>query len=360
MRSYYNLANSGEKLARAFTTGGITQQKAASKARSNFARDQKYLSDAALNQQRLQGMDQGQDMFMQGTTGLNQQQLDLMNAFTQNGQQWEEQAAGPPTPQGEYPTIQTESPEWYSPDVQDRYNTARATMGLNLAGTGDSNAKQIADAFQGMINIGRQDDVISGKANPADIAKAIGATEGEPMVDVTGSGIAFDRYGDKNDLNTQPFIENANIDAQAKVDSALARANTNGGQLPAEAKLVEYYMSKGEPYEKARELARSRKNVPIRQLAGELYMETRNNRSVMDPEFSQMPPEEQDRIIDDEVTRALRFITSKENMFNQSGGGNNNDPGGQGTDKPPVAGAKKAPDGNWYIQRNGQWHRVEQ
>lgn len=29
------------------------------------------------------------------------------------------------------------------------------------------------------------------------------------------------------------------------------------------------------------------------------------------------------------------------------------------TDAPPVAGATKAPDGNWYIQKNGKWFKVE-
>lgn len=28
-------------------------------------------------------------------------------------------------------------------------------------------------------------------------------------------------------------------------------------------------------------------------------------------------------------------------------------------DNPPVDGAKKAPDGNWYVQRNGKWFKVE-
>lgn len=31
-----------------------------------------------------------------------------------------------------------------------------------------------------------------------------------------------------------------------------------------------------------------------------------------------------------------------------------------GPDQPPVAGAKQAKDGNWYVQQNGQWFRVKQ
>ena len=38
----------------------------------------------------------------------------------------------------------------------------------------------------------------------------------------------------------------------------------------------------------------------------------------------------------------------------QSGGGTE-----AGGDPPPVPGARKAPDGNWYTQQNGQWYRVE-
>ena len=38
----------------------------------------------------------------------------------------------------------------------------------------------------------------------------------------------------------------------------------------------------------------------------------------------------------------------------QGGGGTE-----AGGDPPPVPGARKAPDGNWYTQQNGQWYRVE-
>lgn len=40
---------------------------------------------------------------------------------------------------------------------------------------------------------------------------------------------------------------------------------------------------------------------------------------------------------------------------NQGGGGGQPSGGG----RPPMAGAKQAPDGNWYVEKDGKWHRVE-
>lgn len=39
--------------------------------------------------------------------------------------------------------------------------------------------------------------------------------------------------------------------------------------------------------------------------------------------------------------------------------GKEDEEGGQGGDKPPVPGARKAPDGNWYVQQDGKWFMVE-
>lgn len=51
----------------------------------------------------------------------------------------------------------------------------------------------------------------------------------------------------------------------------------------------------------------------------------------------------------------IKVITSR---------GNYSVPDGRGrapaaADKPPVAGARKAPDGNWYVQKDGKYYRVE-
>jgi len=64
-----------------------------------------------------------------------------------------------------------------------------------------------------------------------------------------------------------------------------------------------------------------------------------------------------------------RVRQMREGTFFRPGGGVTGTPGGQqrqattataGESSPPIAGARKAPDGNWYVERDGQFYRVEQ
>lgn len=49
----------------------------------------------------------------------------------------------------------------------------------------------------------------------------------------------------------------------------------------------------------------------------------------------------------------------KETVVRQPGGVQPSAPGQPAqTEQPPIAGARKAPDGNWYVQKDGKWHLV--
>ena len=358
MRNYAPMVDAGQELGQVFAMQPAIEQNAASEAIANAmkvaleqAKINKYNSEAELNQQRLSGTKEGRDLFMQGTTGLNQQQLDQLTTAMQQG--WTARADGPPTVDNQYPMVNIEKPGWVTPEVTSRFNQAQAAMGANMAGTGNSNAEQIIKAMQGAVNIGRQDDMIAGKADPTNIASAMAAAAGKPRVDVTGSGIAYNPYGNPNDLNTQAFDRANEVKAKATVDAALSRAKASGNQLPAEAKLVQFYMSLNYPKEQAIEMARSRKNQSLRDLAAELYMDqytilSKMRSDALDPNspIAQMTDEEMDRQIQAQVANAIAFLKQKEKDFEATGA-------------PPVNGAQRAPDGNWYIFKEGRYHKVE-
>jgi len=279
------------------------------------AQAEKYKSEANLNKQRFENMDVGRNQFMEGATGLSQPQLEILNAFKKSGQyQSQQRAEGPPTQTGEVPTMLQPTdvqPEWLTPEVSDKYNRARMTSGANMMGTGKSNAEQIMDALISGANLNRQDDMINGSLDPNRVAPAMAATAGKPTVDVTGSGIAFNPYGNTENLNTKPFIQNANIDAKAKVDAVLARSKADGGQLPAEAKMVEFYIGKGYTKDKAIEMARSKKNKSLNDIMLEEYSKTRKNIKLFNPDMTE---DEIDRQAESNTLKAIDFLKRNGNV----------------------------------------------
>lgn len=287
---------------------------------AKMAQADKYNSETELNNRRLENMDSGNQEFMQGATGLSQPQLQIMNMLKKSGQYHAPQrASGPPTAGGEEPSMMmatNEKPEWLTPDVSSKYDRASMASGANKMGTGKSNADHIMKALINAANLGRQDEMITGNLDPAKVSPAMAATEGKPMVDVTSSGIGFNPYGSTDALNTKPFIEKANIDAKAKVDSALARSNVSGSQLPAEAKMVEFYMGKGYGKEKAIEMARSKKNKSLNDIMLEEYSKIRENLKIFNLGMSE---EELDRQAEMNTLKAIDFLKRNGNVSgNQS------------------------------------------
>ena len=213
MRNYAPMVNAGRELAQAFALQPAIEQRAAGNAIADSMRMAlagskigKYNSETDLNRKRLEGMDEGQNMFMRGMTGLNQQQLDELSSAIEQG--WKERRVdGPPTPAGQ-PPVANIPPDWYTPEVKDRFNQAQVAMGANMAGTGKTNGEQLVNAMQNAINIGRQDSMIGNSNDPNDIARAMAAVAGKPTVSVQG-GVAYRPYGSPDDVNWQGRVGGA-------------------------------------------------------------------------------------------------------------------------------------------------------
>jgi len=283
---------------------------------ANHARANKLNSEAALNTDRLENMDTGREQFMQGATNLTQPQLDIMNAFMKSGQ-YQQQDDGPPTAQGDVSMMAIEKPEWVTPEVTNKYGRARMVSGANMMGTGKSNAEQIINALLSGANLSRQDQMIEGTLNPEVVAPAMAATAGKPTYNVTSSGIGYKPYGGAEDIDDTTFIDNANINAAAKINAAFMRNNINGGQLPAEAKMVEFYMDKDYPKEKAVEMARNRKNTPLHMIAAELYQEGVKNLA-LNREAVDWSQEQKEMFVQDQVIRTMLFLQNNKDKFSGS------------------------------------------
>ena len=374
MRNYSNMNSGVSDLVQAFMGASGTEQQAYQKSLSDVFRNQsnqasarKNNAAASLDERRLNDMDTGNQNFMQGATGLQQPQLNELSEIMLNGFN-EKRTEGPPTADGVAP-VEYDKPHWLTSSVQDKYNRAQMTMGANQAGTGKTNAEQMINALQGAANINRQDNIISGEADPSAIGKAMAATAGKSLTDVTGSGIAYDKFAPASqELNTQAFdrsntakntasVESAKVRAQGTVDAALARVKANGNKLPAEAKLINFYMNDmGYPQAKAIEMAKARKNKSMREVAADIYLDELEWQQLNATE--DMSDEAIEQKAQERTLSAIGFLNSNNDSFD--GGDDKGDKGGNASDEPPVAGAKQAPDGNWYVNKNGQWFKVEQ
>ncbi len=264
MRHYAPMGRGVYELARAFAMAPAVEKAAERRAMNDAltgaltqARIENYRTEADLNRRRLAGMEEGRNRFLAGATGLTRQQLDELDRAMQEG--WMRQAEGPPTPTGEYPMMDTR-PDWATPDVENRFRQANLALGANLVGTGKTNGEQLVAALQRAQNLGLQRKMLAGEADPNDIARIMGAMAGKPTVDVTGSGIAFNPYGDKNDLNVEPFM------AKAKVEGG-------GRNLPDILDAVEYYKGLGYPQTEAENKAKRMLERSLSELMTKAYMD---------------------------------------------------------------------------------------
>lgn len=213
MRNYAPMMNAGQDLAKAFAMRPAIEQQAAGNSMADAMQGAlaqskigKYNSETDLNRKRLDGMDTGRERFMRGTTGLNQTQLDELRTGLDTG--WKAQTDAPPTPAGQYPVANVPIPDWATPQVTNRFNQANAAIGASMAATGDTNGEQLANAFQKVFNVGRQDSMIGNSNDPNDIAAAMAAVAGKPTVDMQG-GIAYRPYGNPADVNGQGRVGGA-------------------------------------------------------------------------------------------------------------------------------------------------------
>ena len=351
MRTYAPLMQGAEELARAFAMAPSVEAQAGERSLAdqislamNQARMDQYGTRAALNRQRLKERQVGPGEYLSAATGLPAEQVRvLQDAYNAGG--WGE--ANP-------------RPEWYTPDIEQRFNDARLAIAGNRAATGDTNGQQLVRALQDAMKIGQQRQIIEGDpdANPQALARAMAAGAGRPTTEVTPSGIVYDPYGSpKQTPNTDAFLQNARIRADATVRAAMERAKvTNKGKLPAEAQLILFYRDVLKyPQEKAVQMAKAKKNRSIQDVAVDVYLETLASASLkVDP-----TPEEQEeakRRAEEAALAAVEFLSRNADRIGVGNPGSPQEPPQQ----PPVPGARLAPDGKWYVQKDGRWYRVDE
>lgn len=221
MRNYAPLYAGSAAVGKSLATQGGTEQDNYQKTLGDMFRQQSqqahaglYEAQAERERYRLDNQRSGRNTFLQAQTGLDDSQLGDIARAAKHG--WGQiDAEGPPT-----------TPAWFTPQVKDKYNQARTTLSLNDVATGDTNASQLANAMNEIMKQGYGQKIVEGQEDPGSVAAAFAAMAGKPTVDVTGSGIAFNPYGDKNDLNTTPFIDKANIDAGAKENVATIKGDS--------------------------------------------------------------------------------------------------------------------------------------
>jgi len=333
MRTYRKLNQGAVDLGRSFAIGGTLRENANNKNLGDYFVDgknkaaaDKMTAEAELIGQKIQNRNSGRDLMLSGMTGLNGQQVTKMKDYQQNGIPMVEADGavmpGMPQPQRE------DRPNWLTDEIQKSFNQALTGIAANDMSTGNTNPNQIAQAFSQFNDINKQNDIISGDLNANTVAQAYGATNAKPTVDVSG-GVAFNPYGDINTINSQPYIQGKEIQAKATVDAAIKRAGVAGGQLPSEAKLINYYMQVLQfPKEKAIAMAQSKKNSPMQDVAMDAYLQTMQSLSLQPaPDDVTLEQWEQMKMkqAEESALQTVNFLKENQDLFN---GGANADPFG--------------------------------
>ena len=208
MRTYAPLNNSAEELAAAFAMNNSDFAKGEAEAIAaqfkhggNSAKARKYNAGAALDEYRLQQMKQGRNDYLSAATGLREDQLAELLAAMQSG--YQQPAEGDSAiVEGEQPTTM-QKPEYLTPELERRLNTARQTLALNDVSTGNTNAEQLAKTMGLVRGHDMQDQIIEGSADPNDIAAAMAATAGK----------AFEVHRTTNDVDGRGQGGKGNVQA---------------------------------------------------------------------------------------------------------------------------------------------------
>jgi len=331
------------KFAKAFAGGSSVRDKAEAntfKTLMSGAYDEARIgelnSKTRQRNHRVDNMVPGQNQFIMGQTGLKIPQVQQARDAYQNGG-WEE--PGPPTAEGAISRSE-QAPEFYNSDVASKFMDAMGTIGMVSAATGDTNAEQFSKTHQNNVNISRQDDMISGKLSPNSVAAAMAAIEGKPQTSVTGSGIAYNPYAAPGEgMDTSAF------DRKVKADNA-GGAGSGHKDISLMNHLVTSGVAKsqGEAWSMMKQASLDPVKGPT-EIAKMLSL-AQDNANIMPGEAGYLTPE---KLIEN-AQKIVQKLRASPDATNDGGG----------SDGAPSPGAQKAQDGNWYVQQNGQWFRVDQ
>lgn len=179
--------------------------------------------------------------------GLNDQQSGDLAKFQKRGN-WGE-SLGPDLPQGqEGPPVpvQAQKPDWATPETVSRFNIGRAAHLMNLGGTGNTNAEQMADAFAKLLGQNRIDAAMADPKNIPTFGAAMAASQGNGQFHQGTNGVMNQFTGDEtlNDVGKSAALEN-----RAQANNANSSAALHRAQIPevqARTELTRSKIGKGE------------------------------------------------------------------------------------------------------------------
>ena len=154
--------------------------------------------------------------------GLSDQQGTELTNFQTRGNWGESRGAelpegqeGPPMP------VANAQPDWYNPQVAQRFNQARGAHLAGLGATGNTNGEQMIDAYAKLLGQNRIDQVIQNPAQAAALGKAMAASQGKALFHQGANGVMDQFTGAEtiNDIGRSAIAEN-----RAQANSANAAA----------------------------------------------------------------------------------------------------------------------------------------
>lgn len=144
--------------------------------------------------------------------------------------------SGPPRPE-----MPKAAPNWYKPEIEQRFNMARGAQMLGLGGTGNSDANNMADAYAKLLGQGRIDNAIANPVQAANFARAMAASKGDALFNQGSNGV-MEKFTGQETLNAVGRSAAAENSAQA--GNASASAALHRAQIPEVQARIELTRSK--------------------------------------------------------------------------------------------------------------------
>lgn len=196
------------------------------------AQAQKTQQEAAnLEQRRQYQSPEFATRIAAGLAGLSEQQGGDLAGYQSRGNWGMNPAkelpidqAGPPVPE-----LPKSAPDWYSPQIEQRFNQARGAHMANLGGTGNTNAEQMINAYAKLLGQGRIDAAIADPRKVADFGKAMAASQGKALFHQGSNGV-MDQFTGSETLNE--VGKSAAMENRAQAGNASASAAMHRAQIP--------------------------------------------------------------------------------------------------------------------------------
>ena len=183
----------------------------------------------SINQRRQYQTPEFSGRVAAGFAGLSDTQGSELENFQKSGNWGVNPAYADDTRQMTVAPTPKTAPEWYSPDVERRFNMGRGAHLANLGATGDTNADQMIKGFAELLNQGRINEVISDPTKAAAVGGAMAASSGKELFNQGANGV-MDKFTGAETLNDVGRSAAAENNAQASNAYASAGAHNANRQ----------------------------------------------------------------------------------------------------------------------------------